>query len=122
MLSRLWKSLRPVVFWSYRRGSWQYDLICVAILAFIFGTPKSFFNDRPGPPTTRAVERLADAGDDLVFWIEASAVGESGDEQLESELRTLVERRSGQALQVTKVDRSAGPDGALRAYVVYARP
>ena len=35
------------VFWSYDRGSWQYDLIVIAILAFIFLSPRAWFNDRP---------------------------------------------------------------------------
>jgi len=35
------------IFWSYERGSWQYDVICVVILAFIFLSPRSWFNDRP---------------------------------------------------------------------------
>jgi len=35
------------IFWAYERGSWQYDLICLAILAFIFLSPRSWFNDRP---------------------------------------------------------------------------
>ena len=35
------------VFWSYQRGSWQYDVIVIAILAFIFLSPRSWFNDRP---------------------------------------------------------------------------
>jgi len=35
------------VFWSYDRGSWQYDIICAVILAFIVLTPRSWFHDRP---------------------------------------------------------------------------
>ena len=35
------------VFWRYERGTWQYDLIVLAILAFIFLSPRSWFNDRP---------------------------------------------------------------------------
>jgi len=35
------------IFWSYERGSWQYDLIVLAILAFIFLGPRSWFDDRP---------------------------------------------------------------------------
>ena len=35
------------IFWAYERGSWQYDLIVVAILAFIFLSPRAWFNDRP---------------------------------------------------------------------------
>ena len=32
-----------VLFWTYPRGGWQYDILCGLILAFIFLTPKSVF-------------------------------------------------------------------------------
>tara|TARA_B100000949_G_C13895958_1_gene290679 strand:- start:250 stop:513 length:264 start_codon:yes stop_codon:yes gene_type:complete len=35
-----------VIFWGYRRGSWQYDVLCALILAFIFLTPADVFNRR----------------------------------------------------------------------------
>lgn len=35
------------ILWSYERGSWQYDLIVLFILAFIFLSPRVWFNDRP---------------------------------------------------------------------------
>lgn len=35
------------IFWTYHRGSWQYDVICAVILIFIFLTPSSWFHDRP---------------------------------------------------------------------------
>ncbi len=39
--------IKKAIFWSYERGSWQYDVICVVILAFIFLTPTNWFHDRP---------------------------------------------------------------------------
>jgi hypothetical protein len=35
------------IFWAYERGSWQYDVIVLVILAFIFLSPRTWFNDRP---------------------------------------------------------------------------
>ena len=35
------------IFWEYGRGSWQYDVIVAAMLAFIFLSPRSWFDDRP---------------------------------------------------------------------------
>ena len=50
-LSRVGARIKLVVtrsiFWAYERGSWQYDLIVIAILAFIFLSPRAWFNDRP---------------------------------------------------------------------------
>lgn len=36
-------SARKVAFWNYPRTSWQWDVLCVLILVFIFLTPKSWF-------------------------------------------------------------------------------
>jgi hypothetical protein len=50
-LTSAWAKVKLVVsraiFWSYERGSWQYDIICGVILAFILLTPRSWFHDRP---------------------------------------------------------------------------
>jgi uncharacterized membrane protein YkgB len=36
--------MRNIINWSYERGSWQWDVLCILILSFIFLTPKSWFN------------------------------------------------------------------------------
>jgi len=49
-LHPLWAGVKRffanALWWHYERGSWQYDIICAVILAFIF-LPRSWFNDRP---------------------------------------------------------------------------
>jgi hypothetical protein len=35
------------VLWTYPRGSWQYDILCLLILLFIFLPSHSFFQDGP---------------------------------------------------------------------------
>jgi len=37
-------ALKNILLWSYERGTWQYDLFCLLILAFIFLTPSSWFH------------------------------------------------------------------------------
>src|SRR6202046_5941335 len=34
-------------FWSYERGTWQYDLAVIVILIFVLGTPPRWFHDEP---------------------------------------------------------------------------
>jgi hypothetical protein len=36
---------KKIVFWTYPRTSWQWDVLCVLILVFIFLTPKSWFEN-----------------------------------------------------------------------------
>src|SRR5690242_7838223 len=43
-------TLKKILFWSYERGSWQYDVMCVLILTFIFFSPNRFFESRRATP------------------------------------------------------------------------
>jgi len=51
-LLRFWFNL---LFWSYGRGTWQYDLLCGAIIAFLFLTPtRVLFSGLEKDPTNPA--------------------------------------------------------------------
>jgi hypothetical protein len=39
-------SIKKFILWNYERGTWQYDVFCLLIIAFIFLTPKSWFEKR----------------------------------------------------------------------------
>ncbi len=38
--------MKNVILWNYERGTWQYDVFCFLIIAFIFLTPNSWFDKR----------------------------------------------------------------------------
>jgi hypothetical protein len=46
--------LARTFFWSYERGTWQYDLAVIVIVIFVLATPPKWFRDEPqvGMPTT----------------------------------------------------------------------
>jgi hypothetical protein len=52
----MWKSVKHVLLWSYERGSWQYDVLCLLILAFIFLTPSRWFNEHETSPASPAAK------------------------------------------------------------------
>jgi len=39
--------LSRTFFWSYERGTWQYDLAVIVILIFVLVTPQRWFHDEP---------------------------------------------------------------------------
>jgi hypothetical protein len=45
-MSFILDTARKVAFWTYPRTSWQWDVLCVLILVFIFLTPKSWFENK----------------------------------------------------------------------------
>ena len=60
-IGKIGKALLRVVFWPYRRGSWQYDILAAVILVFIIFTPRAWLGDRPAQPVnsrSRAAEGM----------------------------------------------------------------
>ncbi len=47
------RAVLRVLFWTYRRGGWQYDIACGFILAFIFLTPRVVFEGSAFSPEER---------------------------------------------------------------------
>ena len=122
MLRKLWDRLRPIVFWSYRRGSWQYDLIVVGILAFIFLTPRDLFRDQPRPPSVQQIADLSDGKGTVVFWVERSVIDDTPAEELTEKLRRLLRQRHDKNLRIIDMQPTTDAEGEVRAYLVYARP
>ena len=57
----LWRMLQKILFWSYERGTWQYDVAVAAIVLFVLFSPRVIhFNDEPsvGPPPATALVQL----------------------------------------------------------------
>lgn len=73
--STLWSKVKLVIkrsiFWSYERGSWQYDIIVLLILAFIFLTPSGWFHDRPRLQLSdlRHVQGIVEVGHTDKTWV-----------------------------------------------------
>ena len=64
--------MKRFLLWSFERGSNQYDVICALILAFIFLTPASSFNDRPDfmrVSPDQSVRRTRDDNGNTVFTV-----------------------------------------------------
>jgi hypothetical protein len=52
-MQTLWRAIQRVIFWSYERGTWQYDLAVAGIVLFILFSPLVIhYTDQPsvGPP------------------------------------------------------------------------
>jgi len=53
------KALARVLFWTYPRGSWQYDVFCLVIILFVFLTPAWVFDRSRSEETVKSLEELA---------------------------------------------------------------
>ncbi len=59
-------SLKKFILWDYLRGTWQYDIFCLLIIAFIFLTPKAWFEKREklATQTARVIVKAEDFSTD----------------------------------------------------------
>ena len=59
-------SIRKIIQWQHERGTWQYDVFCLLIIAFIFLTPKAWFDkkERLATQTSRLIVKPQDFSPD----------------------------------------------------------
>lgn len=106
--------LRKLIFWNYERNTWQWDVLCVVILIFIFLTPKGWFQngERRG---FRAHQNSAVT----TLPVGPEVVDNSRDRsQLEQRVRAFTGRPDAQVLEVRAV---VDKDGKTRGYEVDIR-
>lgn len=76
-MASLARILQRACFWSYERGTWQYDLAVVLILIFVLATPRHWFHDQPevGMPATPEQVLLISAEDHRqIYHVDARAL------------------------------------------------
>jgi|SRR5580698_1336884 hypothetical protein len=111
--------LGRLIFWDYERGSWQYDIICILILAFIFLTPRDFFHDQP---KAASVLMLPPDQNTNLFWIDTNLLSGVAEKDWEAKATSLVNARFKTHTTVTNVKSIEDGEGDITGYVAYTRP
>jgi len=110
----LFTTLKKIFFWNYARNTWQWDLLCVVILIFIFLTPKSWFSSGERPQTIVHPSPVA-----KTLVLSAEVVGSEEDKsQIEQQVKALTGRTN---VEVVAVRRIVDPDGRTRSFEVDIR-
>ena len=121
--------LSRIFFWSYERGSWQYDLAVIAILIFVLLTPSRWFHDQPTrevPAASAQVELLSEKGNQQVYKVDTRILTPPEQmPQLQNELHRALQR-TGSSLQngrfeISNVEAIRDAQGAVIAYQVTLR-
>jgi hypothetical protein len=106
-------TLKKIFFWNYARNTWQWDILCVVILVFIFLTPKSWFSGGERPADVEHPSRIAT----LVLSPEVIE-NEEDKTKIEQRVRLVTGRSEAQVLAVRKM---VGSDGKTLSYEVDIR-
>ena len=110
--------LKRFILWDYARGSLQYDLMVILILAFIFATPRDWFKDQPN---ASSIVMLPTGGADHQFWIDRATVEgipEDTRKQRISELLHQKMERKQKLYDLTPVQEN----DTVKGYIAHTRP
>jgi hypothetical protein len=110
--ARVWRKIKTgilrTVLWAYERGTWQYDLMVLAILAFIFLSPRNWFNDRPTLELTdlRHQQGFVEMGHGKQGWrylVDARLVESFAATKPEDAIQIILSRRLHQPFSVVSI-------------------
>jgi hypothetical protein len=125
--SMLWEKIKlgikRTVFWAYERGTWQYDLLCLAILAFIFFSPRTWFNDRPTLELTdlRHQQGFVEMGHARQGWrymIDARLVESYAGTTPEDAIQNILSRQLPHPFTVLSIDPITDKNKVVLGYTV----
>ena|SRR5262252_8431561 len=115
-----------IFFWSYERGSWQYDLAVIAILIFVLLTPGRWFHDQPTrevPAPSAQVELLNTTGNLQTYKVDARILTPPEKmPQLQNELHRALQKTQSDLqngrFEITRVEATRDAQGAVIAFQV----
>ena len=122
-MSGIWRTIRDYIFWSYERGTIQYDVMVTLILLFVFLSPKLInFKDKPVEhnPHRTGVAVVPDGHGGLIYQIEAAAVAGKDDDAVHDQLLEIIEPISG-AVSIVSYEPVVDGKGQLQSYKVLAK-
>src|SRR5579884_3518815 len=97
-VGKAWRTIKSFIFWSYERGSVQYDVMVTLILLFVFFSPRLIdFNDRPVEhnPHSTGVVVYPDGQGEFIYQIEARAISAGDDSSMRAQFLRIIEPISG---------------------------
>ena len=86
-MKSLFVGIKNIILWSYERGTWQYDVLCLLIIGTIFLVPSKYFGDRDRA-SVKSVQTIGRANEVRMI---ASERGETVREIDISDLKTFLD-------------------------------
>ncbi|HEY6248883.1 MAG TPA: hypothetical protein VI685_02920 [Candidatus Angelobacter sp.] len=121
-MSRVWRTIKGYIFWTYERGSFHYDVMVTLILIFVFLAPQFInFKDKPAEhlPHQTGIFFTTD-GNKIVYNVDASIVDAQDEGMVRTNLLRVIEPISGR-VSITRLDRVNDSSGHIVAYRAVVR-
>ncbi len=128
----LWRAIVRVLFWSYERGTWQYDVAVVGITLFVLFSPLIIhYTDQPsvGPPSAQALVELRAVapGQIATYRVDARLLASPiRTPELENDLHVTVQKNVPDLnhghFEILRIEPIRGEGGTIAYYDVSVKP
>ena len=119
-MSRIGRTLKGYLFWTYDRGSFHYDVMVTLILAFIFIAPHFIdFKDKPATPPQHPSDIVVSA-DGKTYQVDAAAVDAQDEGMVRANFQRVLRPIAG-AVTVERVEQVRDSAGHVVAYRGWVR-
>jgi hypothetical protein len=106
--------MKHLIFWDFPRTSWQYDIVVLLILAFIFVTPRDVFKDQP---RAMSVVRVPVHSSAAAFWIEANLLTASGEAARMIQAGEIISKKTGKTATVRRLETILSAENETQGYM-----
>ena len=122
-VGRVWRTVKGYIFWSYERGSVQYDVMVTLILLFVFFSPRLIeFRDRPVEHNLRSTGVVVDTDRQggFIFQVDARDVPRGDDPAIRASLLRVIEPISG-GVVISRYETVKDKHGQVTSYKVWVQ-
>jgi hypothetical protein len=112
---------RRLILWDYQRGVWQYDVICAAIVAFIFFSPPRWFHDQPRVPNVAEITSPTARPGESTFYMGPEVVDALPEEKRLVEISKIVSAQRRRKIDIIRIDPIYNSDQDVIGYTAYAK-
>jgi len=117
-MSRVWRTIKGYLFWTYERGSFHYDVMVTVILLFIFIAPRFInFKDQPAEHVAHqnSIVITPDGSRGFIYQVDAAAVDAQDDDMVRVNVARLLRPITG-PVRVERVQAVRDQVGHIIAY------
>ncbi len=116
--------IKRILLWDYARATWQYDVMVLAIVAFVFLTPRSFFRDHPRVPYSSQVALLPASDGRNMFWINPELLNDLppnlAEPQRLQQISDRLTQRTGKKQTITHLEPIFDSEQEIKGYMAVA--
>jgi hypothetical protein len=120
-MSRIWRTIKGYLFWTYERGSFHYDVMVTLILLFIFLAPRRIdFKDQPKDSSGHGIVVTANGPQGLIYQVDASEVDAQDEGMVRVNFQRVLRSLGGPA-SIERIEAVRDKTGHIVAYRAWVK-